>query len=36
MTKPWGFLQAPANNKFFIYMSYLYVNEAIKRGYFES
>ena len=30
MTEPEGFLQALANNKFFIYV------KLIKRGYFES
>ena len=34
MTKPDSFLQAPVNNKFFIYMSSFHVNEAIKKGLF--
>ena len=34
MTKPYGFLQAPTNNKFFIYISSLHVNEAIKNKLF--
>ena len=36
MKKPSDFLESPANSKFFIYMSSLDANEAIKRGYFES
>ena len=31
MTKPKSFLQAPANNKLFIYMWSLHENEAIKK-----